>query len=120
MYVCINDNEINNFHSETLSQSKIVKPESNDGNKQPNVPSNPTAHGDEPTEHVNQSKYKVKVDKNGGIYANIRGLYPKSNQTKVPYLADLANLNFSSLFNIIGMNMFRLNNYFYSRSLLYY
>ena len=34
--------------------------------------------------------HKVKVDKNGGIYANIRGLYPKSNQTKVPYLEDLA------------------------------
>ena len=63
--------------------------------KQPNdVSTNPTACDDDKSEHVNKSKqYKVKVDKNGGIYANIRGLYPKSNQTKVPYLEDLANVS---------------------------
>ena len=36
-------------------------------------------------------KKRVKVNKNGAIYVNIRGLYPKTNKSKVPYLADLAN-----------------------------
>ena len=31
------------------------------------------------------------MNKNGAIYVNIRGLYPKTNKSKVPYLADLAN-----------------------------
>ena len=30
------------------------------------------------------------MDKNGGIYANIRGLFPSTNKTKIPYLQDLA------------------------------
>ena len=30
------------------------------------------------------------MDKNGAIYMNIRGLYPKSDQSKIPYLSDLA------------------------------
>ena len=38
-------------------------------------------------------KIHVKKDKNGAIYANIRGLYPQSNKTKVPYLSDLAKLS---------------------------
>ena len=33
------------------------------------------------------------MDKNGGIYANIRGLFPSSNQTKIPYLQDLATMS---------------------------
>ena len=33
------------------------------------------------------------MDKNGGIYANIRGLYPSTNKTKIPYLQDLANVS---------------------------
>ena len=35
-------------------------------------------------------KKNVKVNQNGAIYVNIRGLFPKSNKSKVPYLADLA------------------------------
>ena len=35
-------------------------------------------------------KKSVKASKNGAIYANIRGLYPKSDKSKIPYLADLA------------------------------
>ena len=43
---------------------------------------------------LNQSrKYKIKVDRNGGIYANIRGLFPSTNKTKIPYLQDLANVS---------------------------
>ena len=30
------------------------------------------------------------MDKNGAIYINIRGLYPKTDQSKIPYLSDLA------------------------------
>ena len=32
----------------------------------------------------------LKRDNQGGIYANIRGLYPSTNKTKIPYLQDLA------------------------------
>ena len=32
----------------------------------------------------------ILINKYGAIYANIRGLYPKSDQSKIPYLADLA------------------------------
>ena len=35
-------------------------------------------------------KKNLKPDKHGAIYVNIRGLFPKSNKSKVPYLADLA------------------------------
>ena len=31
------------------------------------------------------------MNKNGGLYCNIRGLFPRSNQTKVSYLGDLAS-----------------------------
>ena len=35
-------------------------------------------------------KKSIQQNKNGAIYANIRGLYPKSDKSKVPHLADLA------------------------------
>ena len=38
----------------------------------------------------NTIKKSIKKNKYGAIYANIRGLNPKSDQTKIPYLADLA------------------------------
>ena len=38
-------------------------------------------------------KYQVKYDKNGGIYANIRGLFPSCNKSKIPYLQDLAHVS---------------------------
>ena len=36
-------------------------------------------------------KKSIKADKNGSIYINIRGLYPKCNQSKIPYLSDLTS-----------------------------
>ena len=36
-------------------------------------------------------------NKDGVIYSNIRGLFPKSNQSKVPYLCDLAKTKNSPL-----------------------
>ena len=39
----------------------------------------------------------MKQDKNGAIYLNIRGLYPRSNRTKICYLRDLARLTSTSM-----------------------
>ena len=34
----------------------------------------------------------MRSNSNGAIYVNIRGLYPKCDQSKVPYLSDLAKV----------------------------
>ena len=39
----------------------------------------------------------MRSDKNGAIYLNIRGLYPKSNRTKLCYLRDLVKMKNSSM-----------------------
>ena len=51
----------------------------------------PELLGQEPTWET------VRKDKNGAIYLNIRGLYPKCNRTKMCYLRDLAVQSNSSM-----------------------
>ena len=43
-------------------------------------------------EHSAGKPKVLKKYKNGAIYANIQGLYPKTNKSKIPYLQDLASL----------------------------
>ena len=69
------------------------KPDNWDADNESNVSSTDDEaklDGNQNESKSRNQKHKVRTDKNGGIYANIRGLYPKSNQSKVPYLEDLA------------------------------
>ena len=38
-------------------------------------------------------KHAVKANNLGAIYANVKGLFPRSNQTNVPYFQDLKKLS---------------------------
>ena len=50
-----------------------------------------------PSQGPDPATATVRRDKNGAIYLNIRGLYPKSNRTKLCYLRDLATMKMTSM-----------------------
>ena len=50
----------------------------------------PTTTTSTESDCANTVKKSIKKNRYGAIYANIRGLYPKSDQSKLPYLSDLA------------------------------
>ena len=51
----------------------------------------------DPAQGTDPAAAQQEKDKNGALYLNIRGLYPKSNRTKLCYLKDLANMIMTSM-----------------------
>ena len=70
-----------------------MEPRIDDNNDDTNASKLPHSSNEQSKLKPKKKNGKIRQDKNGGIYANIRGLFPKSNQSKIPYLENLASMS---------------------------